>query len=545
MATIGLSPLREFRSKPTIDFIIMKLHKHILLPVLALGLLLTSCEKPFDQLEQDPNRPTSAPASLVFNGVLNDMYSIAGGGAWNDSQRYNQFYASNYNYYATNEYSWTSTGLYYTTLKNVLKMEQEAKRAGLPDVNAYSALGKFFRAYFFEQMTKRLGDIPMTQALQGLDNQTPKYDSQKDVYVQILKWLDDANSDLATLIAKNDNNLTGDIYLNNSLTKWQKVVNSYKLRVLVSLSKKESDTDLNIKARFADVVNNPTKYPLMASMDDNLQYIYNNQYNKYNRNPDNFGQNATRENMAATYLGTLTSLKDPRTFVVAEPATAKIAAGVKPTDFAAFVGASSGEDLATMSSNANQGLYSFQNRKHYYSTYTAEPYILVGYPELQFSLAEGITRGWAAGNAEDYYKNGILASWGFYGLKDGANTVYFSADGGYKVFNTYTVNVSFADYYAQSAVKYAGNSADGLKQILTQKYLAFAQQSGLEAFYNQRRTGVPTFLVGPGTGNSQRIPLRWLYPATERSYNSANNTAAVQSQYGGNDDINAAMWSLK
>jgi hypothetical protein len=313
----------------------------------------------------------------------------------------------------------------------------------------------------------------------------------------------------------------------------------------VSLSKKEADTDLNVKTRFAEVLANPTKYPVMASMDDNLQYIYNTSFNKYPRNPDNFGQNATRENMSATYLGTLTTLKDPRTFVVAEPATAKVAAGAKPTDFAAFVGASSGEDLAIMSSNANQGLYSFQNRKRYYSTYTAEPYIIIGYPELQFTIAEGINRGWASGTAEDYYKKGIQASWAFYGLTDGANTVYFSADGGYKVFNSYSVNVSFADYYAQAAVNYAGNTTAGLNQILTQKYLAFFQQSGMEAFYNQRRTGVPTFLVGPGTGNSQRIPVRWQYPSTERSYNTTNNAAAVTSQYAGNDDINAAMWLLK
>ena len=531
----------------------MKLHKRILFPLVALGLTLAGCEKPFDQLEQDPNRPTSAPASLVLGGVLNDMYNSNNGpsgyhgvttGGWGDQQRWNQFYASNYNYYATNDYAWTSTDLYYTTLKDVVKMEQEAKKAGLPDVNAYSALGKFFRAFFFENMTKRLGDVPLTDALQGLDNQTPKYNTQKEVYVQILSWLDAANTDLTTLIAKSDNNLTGDIYLGNSLAKWQKVVNTFKLRVLVSLSKKESDTDLNVKARFAEVVNNPTKYPIMASMDDNLQYVYNSTFNKYPRNPDNFGQNATRENMAATYLGTLTSLKDPRTFVVAEPAKAKIEAGVKPTDFAAFVGASSGEDLAIMSSNANLGIYSFQNRKRYYSTYTAEPYIIIGYPELQFTIAEGINRGWATGNAEDYYKAGIQASWGFYGLKDGTNTVYFSADGGYKVFNTYTVNVSFADYYAQAAVKYT-TGATGLSQILTQKYLAFAQNSGMEAFYNQRRTGVPTFLVGPGTANSTRIPLRWQYPVTERSYNTANNSAAVASQYGGTDDINAAMWILK
>ncbi|PRY39978.1 SusD-like starch-binding protein associating with outer membrane [Spirosoma oryzae] len=531
----------------------MKRYKHIL--PLALGLLtLAGCEKPFDQLAQDPNRPSSAPASLILQGIENDMYNAnrAPSGfngvtnePWDDEQRWNQFHASNYNYYATNDYAWTSTSLNYTTLKDVVRMEIEAANTGQASVNPYSALGKFFRAYFFENMTRRLGDIPMTDALKGLDNLTPKYDTQKAVYLQILSWLDSANDDLATLISQKNGNLSGDIYMGNSLTQWQKVVNTFKMRVLVSLSHKASDTDLNVPARFAAVLNNPTKYPLMSSLSDNMQYTYNTVYNQYPRNPSNFGNNATRENMADTYLGLLTKLKDPRTFVVAEPAGALVAAGGSPTAFSSFLGASSGEDLATMASKANVGGYSFQNRKRYYSTYLGEPYFIIGYPELQFNIAEGINRGWATGNAETYYQNGIKASWSFYGLTDGANTVYFSADGGYQNFNTYTVNVSYSDYYAQSGVKYAGGST-GLTQILQQKYLAFAQNSGMEAFYNQRRTGVPTFQVGPGTGNSTRIPLRWQYPATERQYNGANNSSAVTSQYGSTgDDINAKMWLLQ
>lgn len=532
----------------------MKIYKFF--PAFALVIMnLTGCEKPFNDLVTDPNRPTSAPAALIIQGIENDMYTSNNapsgyngvtGSPWNAEQRWNQFYCSNYNYYATNDYGWTSTSLNYTTIKNVVQMEAEASKNGLPAVNAYSALGKFFRAYFFENMTRRLGDIPMTDALKGLDNLTPKYDTQKAVYVQILAWLDSANDDLASLIAQGDNNLSGDFYLGNSLTQWQKVVNTYKVRVLLSLSKKESDTDLNIKARFAAVLSNPTKYPLMTSMADNLQYQYNAVYNQYPRNPSNFGQSATRENMADTYLGLLTSLKDPRTFVVAEPAGALVAAGAKPTDFSAFLGASSGEDLSTMSSKANVGGYSFQNRKRYYSTYTAEPYRIISYSELMFNLAEGISRGWATGNAETYYQNGIKADWAFYGLADGNQTVYFSADGGYKNFNTYTVPVSFATYYAQPAVKLATDAPTALKQILQQKYLAFNQSSGLEAFYNQRRTGVPTFQVGPGTANSTRIPKRWQYPANERSYNGANNSAAVTSQYGSTgDDINAVMWILQ
>lgn len=521
----------------------MKLHKILFLSLTALMLSLTSCDKPFDELEQNPNLATQATPSLVLQGVLLDMYGVTGQ-PWGEEQRWNQFYCSNYDYFATNQYNWTTTSLNFTTLKNVVKMEEEALRAGGGAVNPYSALGKFFRAYFFDNMTRRVGDIPMMDALKGLDNPSPKYDSQKAVYVQILKWLDEANADLTTLIAANNGTLAGDFYLGNNLRKWQKVVNAHKLRVLVSLSPKDTDTDLNVKARFAEVLANPAKFPLMADQSDNVQYIHS-AVNKYRRSQDNFGNNATRENMAKTYVDLLVARKDPRVFVVAEPAGAKLAAGLKHTDVNAFAGASSGEDLADMTTKVLSGQYSYQNRKRYYTNYVGEPVAIIGYIEQQFNIAEGINRGWATGSAETAYNKGIEASMSFYGLKDGDNTVTFSRDGGIVNFDSYTVKVSLADYLAQPLVKYAGNTAAGREQIVVQKYLAFFQNSGMEAWYNQRRTGIPAFLTGVGTGNSARIPKRWLYPNGERVNNTTNLTAALTSQYAGKDDINDMLWLLK
>lgn len=520
----------------------MNSYKFLSYLFLIATLVMSSC-RDFEELEKDPNRPLKVPASLVFNGILNDMNQ----GAWNDVMRWNQFYNSNYNYYANNEYNWTATDWNYTTLKNVVKMEEEAKRGTLEEAKVYAALGKFFRAYFFINMTRRVGDIPMTEALKGIENTEPVYDTQKSVYTQSLQWLEEANSEIAQLIAANATPLTGDIYLDNQLGKWQKVINTYTLRVLISLSKKENEADLNIKQKFAQILNNPAQYPIMESMEDNMQFIYNNTFNKYPRSRDNFGFNATRENMSATYLNTLAALKDPRTFVVAEPAQAKLDAGLQPTDYAAFVGASSGEDLADMSSKAGKGEYSFQNRHRYYDGYTAEPTIVIGYPELCFNIAEAINRGWVTGDAEAFYKKGIMASMGFYGIKNGDNKVYFLPQGSkLGEYQEYTVNVNLDEYYNQPAVAYAGNNAEGLKQILTQKYLAFFQNSGWEAFYNQRRTGTPAFLTGPGTGNSQRIPRRWQYPSSERVTNEAHLNEALERQFGtATDDINAEMWLLK
>ena len=108
----------------------------------------------------------------------------------------------------------------------------------------------------------------------------------------------------------------------------------------------------------------------------------------------------------------------------------------------------------------------------------------------------------------------------------------------------FSINYDWNAYYNQSSVKYAGNSQAGLNQILTQKYLAFYQNSGAEAYYNWRRTNVPAFHTGPGTANSQRIPLRFSYPSAENNVNTANLKAAISSQFG-SDDINEKMWIIK
>jgi len=432
-------------------------------------------------------------------------------------------------------------------LKNVIKMEEEAKRGGAQDLNPYNTLGKFFRAYFFYTMTNKVGDLPMTEALQGLENQSAKYDTQKEVFVQILQWLEDANTDLTQLINAADVTLLGDFYFNNDLREWQKTVNTFKLRVLISLSKKEADADLGIKAKFAAVIADKAKYPVMESMADNLKYVYNDNFNKYPTNPSNYGFDAERYNMAATYLNTLVSLKDPRVFFVAEPAAKKVTSGISPTDHAAFEGARSDEDLADMSVKAGNGEYSFIGRKRYYSTFNAEPNIQIGYPEMCFNIAEAINRGWLSGSAEDWYKKGVLASIAFYGIVNGSNPVFFQKTGQpLGNYNTYTVNVDLDAYYNQVSVKYAGDNATGLNQVLLQKYLAFFQNSGWEPYYNYRRTGVPAFAQGgPGTGNSGIIPKRFQYPRSELTTNEANLNEALQRQFSGTDNINAAMWLIQ
>lgn len=517
--------------------------------LLAVLFMAAGCSKKFEDYSQNRNLPLQVPPSLVLPNILNDMIVYPGG----DYDKYDQFIVSNYDYYGLNEYWSGSAGLNYGTLKNVLAMESEARRLAGSDKNPYHALGLFFRSYFFVNMSMKVGDLPMKEALLGLDNPAPKYDSQKEIFKQSLLWLDTANTMLNDFLSNGFLEFSGDFYYQNrlvnpvngnngrdALVQWQKVVNSYKLRVLIELSKRSDDADLNIKQQFATIVNNPAQYPVFTGNDDNLQYAYNDKYNYYPDNPTNYGNNAGRLNIAATLLNNLSQLNDIRAMILAEPARGL---GFGDTDYRSYVGGNSGADVSTLAALSGSGKISLYNYNHFYATYTAEPTLILSYPEICFCMAEAINRGWITGDADTWYQNGVKAMWDFYGIKDGDNKIVLQKESGGSI--TYTVPFSFTDYFNQPLVKYKGNNSDGLAQILTQKYLAYARNSGMQAYYQWRRTGIPAFSTGSGNGNGGVIPKRFQYPSNEISTNGANLSAALQSQYSGSDDIFKSMWLIQ
>jgi len=506
---------------------------------LALALAASGCKSMDEQLP-NPNLPTAdsaVPPSLLLPRIEYDLYNSGDGGPFTQVQRWNQFVISNDSYYGgPNQYNWTNTASLYTVLKNVNQLDAQAVKQLGTRQNAYSALAKFFRAYIFIWQAQRVGDTPAAQAGMGLSNLTPAYDTQKAVYARSLAMLDTAN----TMLAGSAGALSGDIYTVN----WRKVVNSYKLRVLISLSKRAQDNpDLQIPQQFAAIVNNPAQYPVLTGNADNWAFLFNSAYNTYPHTPND--ANNQRQNIGAAYLGLTTATQDPRTFVVATPAPAQLAAGKKAADFSAYVGSSPALGLSDLSTASNAGQYSFTSFLRYYSSVVGpEAYVLLGYPEVNFTIAEGINRGWVSGaSAATYYQRGINASLDFYGLSDRQRLIVGNVSG--RTIDT--VTVSRTAFLANPNVAYKGDNASGLEQILNQKYVAFFQNSGYEAFYNWRRTGFPRTFVSTGAGlnGNGKIPRRWQYPVDEQTYNAANYQAAVKSQFGGTDDLNQDTWLTK
>ena len=554
------------------------------------SLLAISCTKTIDSKESNPNAPTTVPPNLILGTILTDMSgvngsnsigSLGGVNSWDLVHGWNQYHCQNYDYYGNNIYSWTdastqtdnaantSDGPFnsYLVLKNVVQMENEviSRLGASAALNPYEAIGRFVRAYYYYNLTSLFGDVPQTQALQSPAVATPTYTTQEQVFAYVLSELDTANSDFAALIANGDVTLTGstqDIYYGGNLANWQKLVNSFELRVLVALSNQASDQTLNVPGRFAKILGNPGTYPIFTSQSDDFQFTYNpgssNVYSTYPFNPSNFGSIAGRYNMAATYVSACTSIDDPRVFMTCDPAWTLFkndsANPVQnPAQYQYFVGASTGLALGTMYSNASAGLYSYIGRYRYYSNFTGFPNVLVGYKEMLFNIAEGIERGWwNGGNAETYYTNGITTSMQYYGINVStsgptSNIAFFLPPGANAVTQVqpYPFTFDWSTYYAQSAVKLSPTLAIAVQQIVYQKYIALFETSGYEPYYNWRRVGVPAFQGGSGVGNNGVIPLRWAYPVTEQTQNAANWAKALSSQGFTADDLNQQMWLLK
>src|ERR1700722_16116896 len=536
--------------------------RKLIVSIITVGLMATilaGCQK--GDLLDNPNvasTSSTVPVSLILNRITNELYQGGGvldgvsgnqqEGPWDQIHRWNQFYLSLYSYYwGANNYNWSTTATMYSVLKYVELMEGQIPAQFGTQPNPYTGLAKFFRAYQFIWYTQRVGDIPMSQA--GVSSiTTPAYDLQHDVYKNSLALLDTANTLLGAVAAtsQGSNPVSGDIY-GLTVAQWQKVVNTFKLRVLISLSKRAVDNaDLNIPAQFATIINNPTQYPIMSGIADNLEYKYNAVYNKYPISP-NYSPYDFYEAINQTFLNILTTNQDPRTFITATPAPAQITGGKTVSDFTAYVGADVNLTQAVLLVNATNGQYSYANFLRYFvdpTGATEEPAIIIGYPEMCFNIAEAANLGWISGSlASTWYTNGIMGSMAMYGLKDG--TVIPIGDNKGHPLGSVTASVS--TFLANPNVVYAGNTPTGLNQILTQKYVAFWQNSGWEAFYNWRRTGVPTLTQG-GTGigtPTNAIPLRWQYPTDEQVENTANWQKAITSQYGGTDDITQPMWLIK
>lgn len=470
---------------------------------------------PLEEMNQDPNHAMQTHPRLLLTNLCMNAFKRGVDGMY-ATKKMIQTDGENSEQY----YKWTRGSFAaYDQLRNVEKMKEEAMRIG---DTSYQALAHFFRAYYFYELTLRFGDIPYSEALKAESEKryTPIYDTQETVFEGILNELKEADEQLAAY----NSVIAGDIIYAGNAQKWRQLINSFRLKVLMTLSKHTTVGDINVAQEFNTIV---TQKPLMQGLEDNGQLTYIDQQG--NRYPQ-FNAQWSGYYMDDTFIQRLRERQDPRLFIYAARTNKAKSDGLAINDFMAYEGGNPAAPYSDAIVKVSQGSISPINDR-YRSSPIVEPTLLMGYAELQQILAEAVVRGWINGDAQDYYEKGIRTSFRFY---------HTYAKG----YETYLDAASVATYLQGNLIRFANAATpqEKIKRIVMQKYLVTFYQGNWDAYYEQLRTGIPEFHRPIGTV----IPQRWMYPQGEYDYNETQVQIAIVRQFGqGNDKINQTPWWLK
>lgn len=500
------------------------------LSLLLIIALLSSCNK-FDEINTNPDATTKVTSSLLATGLLLNITSSSSGKSFVNSALLSKQLAwggEGMEDYQYNIFGRSSFGG-YNTLINAQKMVESVSD---DNVNAYDGLAHFIKAYKLFYMSLEMGDIPYEEALLGEKGLVkPRYNTQKEVINFILEDLAKAYE-----LFSNGKDFTGDPILGGKIELWKKATTAFQLKVLMHLSKKENDSDLNIKQRFSEIA---TSGNLMESNTDNLQMIYMDKANTlypFNKTNHKYTDNPILTNII---IDILKKTGDIRMFYYAKPSEAKLKSGLQADDWSAYIGIDPSAPFEEINKAYAALEYSGLNPR--YTDYPAgEPVIRLGYAEQNFILAEAIVRGWIQGDASIYYKKGVEASMNFIADNTPNDVIYHH---GHPI-----TEESIAAFLETSAIQLTGNKEHDIEKIITQRYLASFMQHPWDTYYDYRRTGYPVFPINPETNRNDvkdQLPMRWMYPQSESDYNKENIDEALQRQFNGVDDVNKLMWILQ
>jgi hypothetical protein len=472
-----------------------------LISIILVGtLLFVSCDKGFEELNKNPNEPTTVPSGLLMTNMLaylgNYTYSTFWGGdmgsCWSqqwakvnyeDEERYKPRQS------VITDFCWK--GIYESVIADAKSMEKLAIAEG-EEINQGVALT--IQAYAFSVLTEMFGDIPFSEAGRGEEGIiTPIYDSQEAVYNGLFAMLDKADSLLAN--GKGTMTESTDLVYGGNESKWRKFANSLKFRLLMRISaKKDVSADLQAIA---------SGRPVFTSLNDDAGIRYLAVYPSANPIYESIVYGARFEyKINSVMVDMLTTLSDPRLPVYAQ----KNANGD-------YRGKPSGIEEVPNDD------YNYDNVSAIGTLYLAPdfPGFLMTYSELMFLMAEAAHKGYiSTATADVYYNKGIAASFEFNG-----------------------VSANYAAYIAQVSVVYG--TTTGLQKIAEQNWIALFCQ-GIESWTEWRRTKYPVLLPAIDAVIPE-IPSRLNYPDIEQSVNSVNWQAAKDAM--GGDDLTTKFWWLK
>jgi len=454
---------------------------------------LASCTHDFEEINKNPNLIDQISPGTLLNEIIYNMASNNLTNHYNINAQLMQVQLSYPQYYGgvqryeiletTGNSQWNAG---YRWAKNIHEMLGAAEA---DQANNYIAIALTLNAWVYSNLTDTFGDIPFSEASQAEEGiLQAKYNTQEEIYTQILKDLERANS---LYDHTKTMNYGTDILFANNTGKWQKFTNSLRLRLLL----RTSDVRPTSYAEMISILKDPASNPIITEASDAAVLVVTGvtpNLSPWSRALDFSNQHSVGE----YFIDLLNNLEDPRRPLYAGQA-------VRNTVQIGYKGIPSGYDDTNFDYSP-----SYMNNQQ-----VVAPMIIpiLTLAEVEFIQAELAQKGhWK--DAEKHFKSGIQAA-----------------------IELWTKQPLSKEYFDNPYAQYNGT----LERIILHKYLA-TYFTDNQQWADYRRTGFPELPKTESMLNNGVLPSRLLYPDVQKIYNPVNYEIAA-TQMGG-DDINSKVW---
>jgi hypothetical protein len=530
--------------------------------------LTIACEKDFKKINTDPNTFSKIEPEYIFAGIvrnsINQMADMNKRAFWSYSHYLTVEGGSLPRYSASpgSMDGWWQT-FYRNILANVNKIivifQDDPKYANRV------LIAKIWRSYLYSVMVGTWGPIPYSTAF---DEQRVNfsYDSEESIYADLLTTLKFAADNL-----KEDGDFFAldKVFPDHSILKWKKFANSLRLKIALQIS------DVNpslAQPHIQELMANESM--LVSNEDEDVKPYWGKATENYSPYYAEYAFDTSFIDMG-TYpclshflFLYLRAYKDPRISQYARPSKLPYRLAdtfwVKPlipvpapTDTVAWLIQypipyySRPKSARLMdvwhvtvpspmpSSNFS---YSMVNQQFLAADYY---HLIISHVDVSFMKAEAAQKGYGGSKtAEEYYYEGIDASFAQYGLSDKVED-YKNRDG-------IKWGTSGKGYWDFRAIVNSSINGDPMVQIIVQRWIAYYFHGGFDAWCLQRRLrtlDLPPHLnpeIPTTTSNTAAdLPERLPYPSTEVILNGNEMKLAVDQYFNGNNDMNGYLYFAK
>lgn len=272
--------------------------KKIILVFIAV-ISFMSCDKTLDRLLVNPNNPSpdQADANLYLNQAelsFAGFFNTASGFGMELTRMLSMFGPRYDNTYTPQSYD----GIWNTAYTGVIKH----CNALIPIADAqkryvHVGMAKIMKAYTFLTLVDLFGNVPFTEANQGVDNLNPKADAGATVYAGAIALLDEAITDLGKTSSATPG--SQDLFFGGSAAKWITTAKTLKLRALMNIRLVDASAKTKIETilNAGDLIDNNTNHS------EDFEFKYSKKGSNPNSRHPRYNGNHTSTG-AGDYIGT-------------------------------------------------------------------------------------------------------------------------------------------------------------------------------------------------------------------------------------------------